>query len=92
MKKYQMSSEKNRSTTEKIVKIKYPRFTDGAQVTDYSFPPITLMKGPAQKSVSGAKLGIMLTEDTLMSFGISAKVLQVVRTYNQMNYNLQELR
>ncbi|MGI6373005.1 MAG: DNA translocase FtsK 4TM domain-containing protein [Caldicoprobacterales bacterium] len=66
----------------------------GAQVTDYSFPPITLLEEPEaakESKLSGAKVrnNAKLLEDTLMSFGISAKVLQVSKGPAITRYELQ---
>ncbi|MGI5850796.1 MAG: DNA translocase FtsK [Caldicoprobacterales bacterium] len=70
-----------------------PQITE-AKVTDYSFPPITLLEEPAavkESKLSGAKVrnNAKLLEDTLMSFGISAKVLQVSKGPAITRYELQ---
>ncbi|HZJ58384.1 MAG TPA: DNA translocase FtsK [Clostridia bacterium] len=64
------------------------------QITDYSFPPITLLeeaKALKESKLSGAKVrnNAKLLEDTLMSFGISAKVLQVSKGPAITRYELQ---
>ncbi len=61
---------------------------------DYSFPPITLLKEPKvskESKVSGTKVrnNAKLLEDTLRSFGISAKVLQVSKGPAITRYELQ---
>lgn len=64
------------------------------EVISYSFPPMDLLKEPKaskESKVSGAKVrnNAKLLEDTLASFGISAKVLQVSKGPAITRYELQ---
>lgn len=63
------------------------------EVLNYPFPPIELLREPdtSRAKVSGSKVrgNAKLLEDTLASFGISAKVLQVSKGPAITRYELQ---
>ncbi len=83
------SSEDNKA---EVIDISTPDKT--IDVINYSFPPIELLKKPESSreskiSSSRLKSNAKLLEDTLASFGISAKVLQVSRGPAITRYELQ---
>ena len=75
-----------------VVNIQVP--AAGTEAINYSFPPVELLREPdrtKESKVSGTKVrnNAKLLEDTLMSFGISAKVLQVSKGPAITRYELQ---
>lgn len=63
-----------------------------SEVSSYEFPPLNLLRRPKSKSVRPGKdinENIHRLEDTLESFGVRAKVLQVSRGPSITRYELQ---
>lgn len=89
---HRKGNTKSTNNKNELVSIQVPA-TD-TEAINYSFPSIDLLKKPERSKepkVSGAKVrnNAKLLEDTLMSFGISAKVLQVSRGPAITRYELQ---
>ncbi len=79
---------------DKVEAIDIPISNKTTDSISYSFPPIELLKKPdnsKESKISSSKLksNAKLLEDTLASFGISAKVLQVSRGPAITRYELQ---